>query len=80
MSDRSLINGGDFVPRATDGLKWAKWFEGGEPLLSLVSECIDYSVDFAVVKETARERAHRRGWRLIERKEDDQNRATEKTS
>jgi hypothetical protein len=72
MTERSLINDpSDFITIATElkGKKWAKWFEGGEPLLSLVSECIDYSVDFAVVKETALERAHRRGWRVIERKE-----------
>jgi hypothetical protein len=78
MTDISLINDpSDFIPTPTElkGKKWAKWFEGGELLTSLVSECIDFEV-----KETALETAHRRGWRLIERKEDDQNRATEKTS
>jgi hypothetical protein len=57
----SLINDpSDFVPSPPKKLgEWAKWFEGGELLTSLVSECIDYSVDFEVVKETARERADR---------------------
>jgi hypothetical protein len=57
----SLINDpSDFVPtpRSPNLERWAKWFEGGEPIRSLVSECIDYSIDF-VVKETARERADR---------------------
>jgi hypothetical protein len=58
----SLINDpSDLIPTRTTelkGKKWAKWFEGGEPLTSLVSECIDYTVDFEV-KETARERADR---------------------
>ena len=61
----SLINDpSDFIPIATElkGKKWAKWFEGGEPIPSLVSECIDYSVDF-VVKEIARQRADRI-WRM----------------
>jgi hypothetical protein len=59
MTDRSAINDpNDFVPRATKPSKWAKWFEGGEPNVSLVGEAIDYSVDFAV-KETAREKANR---------------------
>jgi hypothetical protein len=51
----SLINDpSDFIPTATElkGKKWAKWFEGGELIPSLVSECIG-------VKETARERADR---------------------
>jgi hypothetical protein len=62
----SLINDpSDFVPRTTERpLKWAKWFEGGELKTSLVSECIDYEVDF-VVKETATERARRR-WGMKE--------------
>jgi hypothetical protein len=52
----SLINDpSDFVPKTTEGSKWAKWFEGGELIPSLVSECIL----FEVVKETARERANR---------------------
>jgi hypothetical protein len=65
----SLINDpSDFVPRTIERpLKWAKWFEGGEPMPSLVSECIDYSIDFEV-KETATERARRR-WKLNVRKE-----------
>jgi hypothetical protein len=68
MIDRSLINDpSDFVPRTKEGLKWAKWFEGGELIPSLVSECIDYSIDFEV-KETATERARRR-WKLNVRKE-----------
>jgi hypothetical protein len=66
----SLINDPfDFVPRATElkGLKWAKWFEGGELIPSLVSEAIDYSVDFTIPGETARERANRR-WHMTEEK------------
>jgi hypothetical protein len=68
----SLINDpSDFVPRPTERspklARWAKCFEGGEPLTSLVSECIDYSVDFGVVKETALERARRR-WGMKEPK------------
>jgi hypothetical protein len=65
MTDRSLINDpSDFVPSPPKRSKWAKWFEGGEPLTSLVSECINYEVDF-VVKETATERARRR-WGMKE--------------
>jgi hypothetical protein len=63
----SLINDpSDFVPSPFElkGKKWAKWFEGGELMTSLVSECIDYTVDFEV-KETARERANRI-WRMKE--------------
>ena len=63
MTDRSLINDPfPFVPGTTEGKKWAKWFEGGELIPSLVSEAIDYSVDFEV-KETARERADRK-WKM----------------
>jgi hypothetical protein len=59
----SLINDpSDFVPTERGPQKWAKWFEGGELITSLVSECIDYSIDFEV-KETATERARRR-WKL----------------
>jgi hypothetical protein len=66
----SLINDPfDFVPRTTEGLKWAKWFEDGELKTSLVSECIDYEVDF-VVKETATERA-RRIWHMDEKEPQD---------
>jgi len=69
----SLINDPfDFVPSQVDARlmeKWAKWFEGGERLTSLVSECINYEVDF-VVKETARERADRR-WGMIPRNQGD---------
>jgi hypothetical protein len=56
----SLINDpSDFIPiTELKPSRWAKWFEGGEPLTSLVSECIDYVVDFEV-RETALERAHR---------------------
>jgi hypothetical protein len=63
----SLINDpSDFVPTPPRPSKWAKWFEGGEPLTSVVSECIvDFVVDFEV-KETAAERA-RRIWRMDER-------------
>jgi hypothetical protein len=71
MTDRSLINDpSDFVPTPPKKLgKWAKWFEGGEPLLSLVSEAIvDYSVDF-VVRETAEQRA-RRIWRMEKEPQD----------
>jgi hypothetical protein len=67
----SLINDpSDFVPSPSklEGKKWAKWFEGGEPNPSLVSECIDYSVDF-VVKESARQRADRR-WGMTETEEE----------
>jgi hypothetical protein len=69
----SLINDpSDFIPTTElKGSRWAKWFEGGEPLTSLVSECINYSVDFEV-KETALERA-RRIWRMHERTEDGQS-------
>jgi hypothetical protein len=68
MIDRSLINDpSDFVPIERRPSKWAEWFEGGEPIPSLVSECIDYGVDF-VVKESALERARRR-WKLNEREE-----------
>jgi hypothetical protein len=65
----SLINDpSDFVPSPPQRpLKWAKWFEGGELIPSLVSECIDYSIDFEV-KETATERARRR-WKLNVRME-----------
>jgi hypothetical protein len=59
----SLINDpSDFVPteRSPNLARWAKWFEGGELITSLVSECIvDFVVDFEV-RETARERADRR--------------------
>jgi hypothetical protein len=59
MTERSLINDpNDFVPRPPKRSKWAKWFEGGEPLTSVVSEAIDYVVDFEV-KESARDRADR---------------------
>jgi hypothetical protein len=69
MTDRSLINDpSDFVPRPTERspklARWAKWFEGGELLTSLVSECIDYTVNFEV-KETAIQRARRR-WGMVE--------------
>jgi hypothetical protein len=65
MTDRSLINDpSDFVPtpRSPNLERWAKWFEGGDLRPSLVSEAIDYSVDFEV-KETARERADRK-WKM----------------
>ena len=67
----SLINDpSDFVPSPPKGpSKWAKWFEGGELKTSLVSECIDYEVDF-VVKETATERA-RRIWHMDEKEPQD---------
>ena len=70
----SLINDpSDFVPGPTElkGKKWAKWFEGGEPLTSLVSEAIDYvvhdEINFVIVEvaETAAQRA-RRIWRMKE--------------
>jgi hypothetical protein len=67
MTDRSLINDpSDFIPteRSPTSARWAKWFEGGEHIPSLVSECIDYEVDF-VVKETAEQRA-RRKWGMAE--------------
>jgi len=68
MTDRSLINDpSDFVPSPPLPSKWAKWFEGGEPLTSLVSECIDYTVDFETVdfevRETAEAKA-RRIWKM----------------
>jgi hypothetical protein len=63
----SLINDPfDFVPLSGEGKKWAKWFEGGELLTSLVSEAIE---DFTVREETALERAHRR-WGMKERNND----------
>jgi hypothetical protein len=63
MTDKSAINDpSDFVPRPTERSKWAKWFEGGELMTSLVSEAIDYVVDFEVT-ETAEQRA-RRIWRM----------------
>jgi hypothetical protein len=66
MTDRSLINDpSDFVPRTTQASKWAKWFEGGEPIPSLVSECISLEV-----KETATVRA-RRIWRMPAQEEPD---------
>jgi hypothetical protein len=66
----SLINDPfPFAPRSTDVPRWAKWFEGGELLTSLVSECIDFVVDFEV-KETAEQRA-RRIWRMEERSHPD---------
>jgi hypothetical protein len=65
MAERSLINDpNDFVPRPSkwaEGKKWAKWFEGGELMTSLVSEAIE---DFTV-RESARERANRR-WGMKE--------------
>jgi hypothetical protein len=65
MTERSLINDpNDFVPHQPRPSKWAKWFEGGEPSPSLVSEAIDYFVDF-VVKETAEQRARRR-WGMLD--------------
>jgi hypothetical protein len=71
MTDRSLINDpSDFVPteRSPNLERWAKWFEGGELIPSLVTECIvDFVVDFEV-RETAAERA-RRIWRMDERKQ-----------
>jgi hypothetical protein len=75
---RSLINDPSpfiSIPTELKPSRWAKWFEGGEPLTSLVSECLDYVVDFQV-RETAEAKA-RRVWKMEPK--DETHRATEET-
>jgi hypothetical protein len=72
---RSLINDPSpfiSIPTELKPSRWAKWFEGGEPLTSLVSECLD----FVAAKETAEAKA-RRVWKMEPK--DETHRATEET-